>query len=188
MPSFVYWTPPGSHEETILDFLDRLVVEWKGSHTLICLPHIVSFGMQLKSNHLIRQVIEIQSLELHSLWDFFFKLRIALFMGRREYIQIKGISVPFGFIEYTTAIPFISRSLNVNTWISRIFHIFLVEGIVLIQLLWESHELFIALLTSMSKKRIVPHNRGLFGCLHRHSAKLYACKSRCLFGLRVCRT
>jgi len=41
---------------------------------------MVSFGMKFKSNHLIRQVIEIQSLELHSLCDFF-KLRIALDMG-----------------------------------------------------------------------------------------------------------
>jgi len=27
--------------------------------------------MQTKSDHLIRQVVEIQPLELHSLWDFF---------------------------------------------------------------------------------------------------------------------
>jgi hypothetical protein len=33
------------------------------------LPHAVSFGMQIKSDHLIRQVVEIQFLELHSLWD-----------------------------------------------------------------------------------------------------------------------
>jgi len=56
------------------------VVAGKDSHALNCLPHMVSFGIKFKSDHLIRQVIEIQSLELHSLWDFF-KLRIALFMG-----------------------------------------------------------------------------------------------------------
>jgi len=61
-------------------FSDILVVAWKDSYALNCLPHIVSFGMQFKFDHLIRQVIEIQSLELHSLWDFF-KLKIALFMG-----------------------------------------------------------------------------------------------------------
>ena len=71
-------------KSAILGFSDRLVVAWKYSHALICLPHAVSFGMQFKSDHLIRQVVEIQSLELHFLWDFFFKCRITLFMWRRE--------------------------------------------------------------------------------------------------------
>ena len=35
--------------------------------------------MQVKSSPLTIQVVEIQFLELHSLWDFFFKHKIALF-------------------------------------------------------------------------------------------------------------
>ena len=62
-------------KSAILGFSDRLVVAWKDSHALICLPHAVSFGMQFKSDHLIRQVVEIQSLELHFLWDFFFQMQ-----------------------------------------------------------------------------------------------------------------
>lgn len=49
------------------------------------------------------------------------------------------IWIPFWFIEYATSIPFVPRSLNVNTWISRILHVFLVEGIILIQLLSKPH-------------------------------------------------
>jgi hypothetical protein len=44
--------------------------------------------MQVKSNHLVRQIVEIQILELYFLWNFF-KRRIAFFMGRREYIANK---------------------------------------------------------------------------------------------------
>jgi hypothetical protein len=47
------------------------MVAWKDSNILICLPHAVSFDMQIKSEHLIRQDIKVQSLELHFLWDFF---------------------------------------------------------------------------------------------------------------------
>ena len=53
---------------------------WKDSHTLICLPHAVSFGMQTKSNHLIRQIEDptskiapfcriFSNAELHFSWD-----------------------------------------------------------------------------------------------------------------------
>ena len=34
------------------------------------LPHAVHFGMQIKSDHLFRHVVEIQPLKLHSLWVF----------------------------------------------------------------------------------------------------------------------
>ena len=59
-------------KSTILDFFsDRFVVASEDSHVLICLPHAVSFDIQFKSDHLIRKILEIQSLELHFLWEFF---------------------------------------------------------------------------------------------------------------------
>ena len=63
--------PPSYEECNSRFFSDILVVAWKDSYALNCLPHIVSFGMQFKFDHLIRQVIEIQSLELHYLWNSF---------------------------------------------------------------------------------------------------------------------
>ena len=57
------------------------MVAGKDSHALNCLPHMVSFGKQFKSDHLIRQVIEIQSLELHYLWGFFFQTQDCTFHG-----------------------------------------------------------------------------------------------------------
>jgi hypothetical protein len=54
----------------------------------ICLPHAVSFGMQIKSEHLIRQVVKIQSLELHSLWDFF-QTQDCTFHGTEGVVIVK---------------------------------------------------------------------------------------------------
>ena len=54
-------------KSAILGFFRQISGAWKDSNARICLPHMVSFGMQFKSDYLIRQVIEIQSLELHSL-------------------------------------------------------------------------------------------------------------------------
>ena len=56
---------------------------------------MVSFDMQFKSNHLIRQIIEIQSLELHFLWDFsqtrdctFYETEYVLASRKKSYIYI----------------------------------------------------------------------------------------------------
>ena len=62
--------------------------------TLICLPHAVSFSIQIKTDHLIRQVVEIQSLRLHSLWNFFFKHMIVFFMRLREYAAGLNVDIP----------------------------------------------------------------------------------------------
>jgi hypothetical protein len=61
--------PPFHKEYNSSLFSNGLVVAWKNFYTLICLPHAVSFDVQIKSDHLIRQVVEIQ-------------FRSALFLGR----------------------------------------------------------------------------------------------------------
>jgi hypothetical protein len=52
-----YTTPSAPWKVQLQSFPDRLVVVWKDSHTLIYWSHAVSFGMQIKSDHLIRQVV-----------------------------------------------------------------------------------------------------------------------------------
>ena len=69
------------HKECNSRFSDRLVVVWKNSHILICLPHAVSFDLQFKSDHLIKKVVEIHSLECHSLWDFFQTLDCTFYVS-----------------------------------------------------------------------------------------------------------
>jgi hypothetical protein len=71
-------------KSTILILFRQISRGVKKSHALIYWPHAVSFGMQIKSDHLIRQVVEIQFLELHSLWIFFSNARIAVFLERRS--------------------------------------------------------------------------------------------------------
>ena len=62
---------PPSHEECNRKFFRKI----SGGVKRLLFPHLFAtygyFGMQFKSNHLIRQVIEIQFLELHSLLNFF---------------------------------------------------------------------------------------------------------------------
>ena len=55
-----------SMKSTILSFFRHISGGIKHSHALICLPQGFSFGMRFKSDHLISQVVEIQSLKLHS--------------------------------------------------------------------------------------------------------------------------
>jgi len=43
--------------------------------------HTVRFGMHSKFNDLIKQLVETQYLELHFLYELFFKRRIAFFMA-----------------------------------------------------------------------------------------------------------
>ena len=52
------------------------MVRWKDSSDLICWPYAVSFGIQIKSNYLIRFVVEVQFL---GFMRFFFQRRIAFF-------------------------------------------------------------------------------------------------------------
>ena len=62
---------PPSHEKCNRKFFRKI----SGGVKRLLFPHLFAtygyFGMQFKSNHLIRQVIEIQFLELHSLLIFF---------------------------------------------------------------------------------------------------------------------
>jgi len=66
------YTSPVQWKVQLYFFPDRLVVLWIDFCTLICLPYAISFGMRIKSDHLItRKLVEIQFLGLHSSWDFF---------------------------------------------------------------------------------------------------------------------
>jgi hypothetical protein len=69
-------------KSAILVFSDRSVVLQKYYNALICWQYVVCFGMQIKSDHLIRQVVEIQLIWLHSLRDLFSNVGLHLFMRR----------------------------------------------------------------------------------------------------------
>jgi hypothetical protein len=69
--------------------------------------------MQIKSDHLIRQIVKIQSLELLFV-RFFFKYRIALFIERSEYTVRR--SVGYGEGSHTMAITRYAAWLG--TWMS----------------------------------------------------------------------
>ena len=59
-------------KSTILDVFRQISGGMKIVSCPYFLSHVVCFGMQFISRHLIRQVIEIQSLKLHSLFVGYF--------------------------------------------------------------------------------------------------------------------
>ena len=84
--------PLHSMKSAILIFFRHISGDgMKRLNALICWPHVVSFffegihvvsfGMQIKFDHLIRQLVEIRCLRLHSLWDSFFFQTLGLYFS-----------------------------------------------------------------------------------------------------------
>ena len=90
------------------------------SGALICLLYVISFGMQFKSDHLIRQVIEIQSLELHSLWNFF-QTQDCTFHG----------AVGVSYKNISKGLYFSVRNIFIYFWTSYIYFCFNVLAMVI---------------------------------------------------------